>query len=58
MLTEGELQIIGEDAAMDAINSAVTKMVVSGGRVNLCGLNPREIEEVVHMLRQFKAFIH
>lgn len=58
MFTQGELQIIGEDAAMDAINRAVTKMVVSGGQVNLSGLNPQQIEEVVHMLRQFKAFIH
>lgn len=54
-MVEVELNQITAEEGKEAIITALTKTIVTGGRVRLDNISPNEIDYAIHLLRYYRT---
>lgn len=57
MFTSGELLIITPERVREATESVLARLIMDGDRISLEEIDPVEIDEVIHHLRQYRVLL-
>lgn len=57
MFTSAEIQSIGKDEAMEAINEALNDLLLIDGEIELASMTRQKLDIAIHMIRQYRAMM-